>query len=163
LRLPGKLWARTASYRRRRCEARLRPKGVAATLLPFSRARRRPVSDAIGGFLFLALRLATQLIAKGIAKTGMRRAPLVAAARRPLALPLRSRDYSRRVEHLVRETMPPPDLVHANDLDTLVVARRLARRYRVPLVYDNQELYTGLHTLPRWYRAALSVQEAYLI
>jgi glycosyltransferase involved in cell wall biosynthesis len=39
----------------------------------------------------------------------------------------------------------------------------LARRYDVPLVYDAQELYTGIHTLPRLYRAALVLQERVLI
>jgi glycosyltransferase involved in cell wall biosynthesis len=56
-----------------------------------------------------------------------------------------------------------PDVVQANDLNTLVVAIFAARRHDIPLCYDAQELYTEIHTLPRWYKYVLTVQEFVLI
>ncbi len=82
---------------------------------------------------------------------------------RRFAWPLKSVEYYKQVYRLVVNDLGPPDIVHANDLDTLWVASRLAKRYSVPLVYDAQELYVGLHTLPRWYRTALTAQEWLLL
>jgi glycosyltransferase involved in cell wall biosynthesis len=56
-----------------------------------------------------------------------------------------------------------PDVIHANDLNTLFVAIVAARHYDVPVVYDAQELYTEIHTLPLWYRHLLRLQEHVLI
>jgi len=56
-----------------------------------------------------------------------------------------------------------PDVVQANDLNTLVVAIFTARHHDAPLYYDAQELYTEIHTLPRWYKYVLTVQEFVLI
>lgn len=82
---------------------------------------------------------------------------------RRFSFPLRSVAYYRAAYKLATERLPPPEIIHANDLDTLFIAALLARRYRVPLVYDAQELYTGLHTLGPWYRRFLSLQERLLI
>ena len=38
-----------------------------------------------------------------------------------------------------------------------------ARRHACPLIYDAQELFTGVHTLPRPYRALLRIQERWLL
>lgn len=56
-----------------------------------------------------------------------------------------------------------PDVIHANDLDSLIVSIVAAHRHDAPLIYDAQELYTEIHTLPRWYRHLLMVQEFFLI
>lgn len=77
--------------------------------------------------------------------------------------PLRAHDWNSRVYRLATSALRPPTVVHANDLDTLLVAFRIARRYRVPLVYDAQELYAEQHTLPAWYRRALALEERLLI
>lgn len=79
------------------------------------------------------------------------------------AWPLKSVAYYRSVYRLVTEELPPPAIIHANDLDTLLVGALLARRFKVRLLYDAQELYTGLHTLPWWYRKLLAIQEWVLI
>jgi glycosyltransferase involved in cell wall biosynthesis len=79
------------------------------------------------------------------------------------AWPSRSWAYYRQTWRIVTTELPPPDIVHANDLDTLLVGAAISRRYRVPLVYDAQELYTGLHTLPAWYRVILRLQEFVLL
>ena len=80
-----------------------------------------------------------------------------------IALPLRSWEYYRAVYSLLGSKRAAPDIFHANDLDTLAVAVLLARRHRKPLLYDAQELYTGMHTLPAWYRGWLGLQERILI
>lgn len=82
---------------------------------------------------------------------------------RRMAWPLKSIAYYKSVYRFVTQELPPPDVVHANDLDTLLIGVVLARRYKVPLLYDAQELYIGLHTLPWWYRKILAVQEAILV
>jgi glycosyltransferase involved in cell wall biosynthesis len=58
---------------------------------------------------------------------------------------------------------PAPDIVHANDLDTLLTGLVLARRYGVPLVYDAQEFYPGVHRLPGWCQWLLARYERVLI
>ena len=88
---------------------------------------------------------------------------VLARALNRIAFPLRSLEYYRQVHRLVTTRLPPPAVVHANDLDTLLIGALLARRFRAPLIYDAQELYTGLHTLPGWYRRLLTVQEAVLL
>ena len=80
-----------------------------------------------------------------------------------IAFPLRSWEYYKRTYRLLPSVLPVPDVFHANDLDTLLVAALLARRHHRPLVYDAQELYTGMHTLPAWYREWLRLQERVLI
>lgn len=52
--------------------------------------------------------------------------------------------YVRAYRAAVRE---PLSAVHAHDLNTLPVAAAVARRARVPLVYDAHELYTEIGTL----------------
>ena len=74
-----------------------------------------------------------------------------------------SYDYYKRVYAYITNELPPPQIVHANDLDALFVAYRVARKYNTPLIYDAQEYYPGLHTLPRWYRRILEFQEFVLI
>lgn len=41
-----------------------------------------------------------------------------------------------------------PDLVHAHDANTLVVAGRVARKLKVPFVYDSHELWTQRNVSP---------------
>ncbi len=77
--------------------------------------------------------------------------------------PLISIEYYSMVYNFVKKRLPPPDIVHSNDLDTLFVAYRLSRYYKSKLLYDAQELYTGQHTLPEWYKRLLSIQEWFLI
>ncbi len=72
-------------------------------------------------------------------------------------------DYYYRVYRYVTANLPVPHIIHANDLDTLFIAFILARRFKAKLIYDAQELYTGLHTLPSWYRKILFIQEYFLI
>lgn len=86
----------------------------------------------------------------------------VQALLKPFTMPLRSLEYYRQADRLSHK-LPAPDVVHANDLDALLVAALVARRHGVPLVYDAQELYVGLHTLSGWYRRLLTVQERLLI
>lgn len=86
----------------------------------------------------------------------------IQAVLKPFTMPLRSVEYYRLAGRMSRE-LPAPDVVHANDLDALFVAALVARRHRVPLVYDAQELYVGLHTLAGWYRRWLTFQERVLI
>lgn len=58
---------------------------------------------------------------------------------------LRYLAYRRR---LLRTTLATrPDIIHANDTDTLEVASTAARRLGVPVVYDSHELWLG--RLPR--------------
>jgi glycosyltransferase involved in cell wall biosynthesis len=57
----------------------------------------------------------------------------------------------------------PPSIVHANDLDSLLTGLVLARRYDVPLVYDAQEFYPGVHRLPAWCQRLLIAYERALI
>jgi glycosyltransferase involved in cell wall biosynthesis len=87
----------------------------------------------------------------------------IGRARRQLAFPLRSWRYYRAAYRLVRSELPPPDVLHANDADTLLVAVALGRRCGRPVVYDAQELYTGIQTLPGWYRRLMAVQERVLM
>ncbi len=61
--------------------------------------------------------------------------------------PLMFIDYYRRAYRLMREE--PLAAVHAHDLNTLPVAWLLARRRKVPLVYDSHELYPEISTLSR--------------
>jgi glycosyltransferase involved in cell wall biosynthesis len=82
---------------------------------------------------------------------------------RPFVMPLRSLEFYKVVYRAVTGELGAPDVVHANDLDTLLIARVLSRRYGTPLVYDAQELYIGVHTLSRWYRSLLTLQERILI
>jgi len=77
--------------------------------------------------------------------------------------PLVSVDYYYRVYKYTKHNLKPPDIVHANDLDTLFIAYILSRKYNAKLIYDAQELYTGLHTLPKWYCKLLYLQEFFLI
>jgi glycosyltransferase involved in cell wall biosynthesis len=87
----------------------------------------------------------------------------VTSAMRPVAWPLKSVEFYKQVHRAVTRELGAPDVIQANDLDTLWIASVLARRYDIPLVYDAQELYIGLHTLPLWYRKFLAVQERILI
>lgn len=80
----------------------------------------------------------------------------------PLLWPLRSLDWNARAYRLAR-TLARPDVVHCNDLDTLIVGLAIARRGGSRLVYDAQELYAEQHILPRWYSRLLRVQERVLI
>lgn len=78
--------------------------------------------------------------------------------------PSRSWAYYRAVYRLFQDPgLPAPTVIQANDLDTLLVAVLIARRRGLPVVYDAQELYTGIHTLPRWYTWLLSAQEFVLL
>lgn len=75
-------------------------------------------------------------------------APLMAALRRLLLIahkPLMFLDYYWRAYRLVRSE--PPEALHAHDLNTMPVAVALARRLRLPLVYDAHELYPEISTL----------------
>ncbi|MFC1846374.1 glycosyltransferase [Chloroflexota bacterium] len=72
-------------------------------------------------------------------------------------------DYYSKTYRLVMNDSTRPDIVHANDLDTLAVAFLISARTNAKLVYDAQELYTGIHTLPGWYKVLMSVQEFFLI
>lgn len=74
-----------------------------------------------------------------------------------------SYNYYRKSYRAMKERDLDPDVVQANDLNTLVVAILAARRHDAPLYYDAQELYTEIHTLPGWYSRLLSVQERVLI
>jgi len=68
-----------------------------------------------------------------------------------------------KVYELVTKKLPPPHIIHANDFDTLLVACVLGKKFNVKIVYDCQELYSGLHTLPEWYKAIVRIQEFFLI
>lgn len=59
--------------------------------------------------------------------------------------PLMFLDWYLQAYRLVRRD--PPDAVHAHDLNTLPAASALARRLRIPLVYDAHELYPEISTL----------------
>jgi glycosyltransferase involved in cell wall biosynthesis len=96
-------------------------------------------------------------------ETGGRLRHLLRAAAGPLLPVLRSRDWNRRAWEHVTRTHDSVDVVHANDLDTLGVGLRLARRCGCPLVYDAQELYTEIHTLPALYRRGLGARERLLL
>jgi glycosyltransferase involved in cell wall biosynthesis len=74
-----------------------------------------------------------------------------------------SLDYYSKVYEVIKQDPHPPNIIHANDLDTLAIACLISFRTKTKLVYDAQELYTGLHTLPQWYRVLLSIQEFILI
>jgi len=74
-----------------------------------------------------------------------------------------SYNYYRQSYRVMKERDLQPDVVQANDLNTLIVAIAAARHHDVPLIYDAQELYTEIHTLPRWYKYVLTVQEFVLI
>jgi glycogen synthase len=59
--------------------------------------------------------------------------------------------------------LPPPDVVHANDLDTLPAGFFLARRAHARLVYDAHELYAEFEPAPpRLFRAVMSAVEGLL-
>jgi len=51
------------------------------------------------------------------------------------------------------------DIIHANDLDALPVALLVAKQHRAKLVYDAQELYTEIHTLTKFDKVILTLQE----
>lgn len=68
-----------------------------------------------------------------------------------------------RAVRLLATASPSPTVVHASDLNALPAAVVVARLRRVPLVYDAQELYTGIHTLPALYRRLLTLQERILL
>jgi glycosyltransferase involved in cell wall biosynthesis len=80
-----------------------------------------------------------------------------------LQWPLNSIDYYYKAYRIVVRDPVRPDIIHANDLDTLAVACLLKLRTGAKLVYDAQELYTGMHTLPRWYRTLMTIQEFLLV
>jgi glycosyltransferase involved in cell wall biosynthesis len=95
------------------------------------------------------------------ASTAHPSSPLVRLLR-PLSFLWGTREFHRALrQELTRR--PEPQLVHANDLDTLMIASRIARRHRIPLVYDAQELYPGIHTYPGWFQALLTRYERALI
>lgn len=60
----------------------------------------------------------------------------------PLALP----GFYRRFGQVLAGR--PADIYHAHNVNCLPVCHRLARRRRVPLVYDSHELFTGLVPAP---------------
>jgi glycosyltransferase involved in cell wall biosynthesis len=167
--LPGRLWLRRRRRAVRRTLGRIKRAlvGDAELRLPAWPRPVAAVARALVGAPLHALRRAGRTIRDGVPRA------YVAAARGGerrlrrftlrVAWPSRSLAYYQGAWRLATTSLPPPDIVHANDLDTLYVAARIARRYRVPLVYDAQELYTGVHTLPRWYRALLRVQERVLL
>jgi len=63
---------------------------------------------------------------------------VVFAAHRPLRL----RDWGRRIEHeLETGGLPPADIWHANDLETLPLALDLADRFGGRVVYDSHEIF----------------------
>lgn len=70
--------------------------------------------------------------------------------------------YIRAVRVLAAAS-PAPTVVHATDLNALLPAVIVARLRRAPLVYDSQELFTGIHTLPALYRRMLEIQEHVLL
>lgn len=104
-----------------------------------------------------------RFVRQGLRRTNQRFYFLLRSALLALRWPFLSIEYYLGVYRYVTQKLPPPDVIQANDLDTLLVAAWLARKYQAKLVYDAQELYTGLHTLPRWYRYWLTLQEFILI
>jgi glycosyltransferase involved in cell wall biosynthesis len=74
-----------------------------------------------------------------------------------------SYNYYKKSFNEVKHRGIEPDIVHANDLNSLLVAILVAQRYDAKLIYDAQELYTEIHTLPKWYKYVLMVQEFILI
>jgi len=96
---------------------------------------------------------------------GRARRAVMRAARAAGTLPwlLQSAAFYARAYRLLRGAVPAPAVVHVTDLNALLPGVLLARRHGVPLVYDAQELYTGIHTLPPRYRALLGLQERLLL
>lgn len=68
-----------------------------------------------------------------------------------------------RTVRVLSAVSPAPTVVHATDLNALPAAAIVARLRHVPLVYDAQELFTGMHTLPALYRRLLGLQERLLL
>jgi glycosyltransferase involved in cell wall biosynthesis len=81
---------------------------------------------------------------------------------RPLSFLWGTIDFERCL-HRELLSHPAPDVIHVNDLDALLSGVRLARRHRVPLVYDAQEYYPGIHTYPAWFQRLLNRYERALI
>jgi glycosyltransferase involved in cell wall biosynthesis len=97
-------------------------------------------------------RQARRLIRRATARSTPPPAPRRAPGRRPLVMrvhkPLMFADFYWRAYRLVTRD-GRADAVHAHDLLTLPVASALARRLRVPLIYDAHELYPDVSTLSR--------------
>jgi glycosyltransferase involved in cell wall biosynthesis len=73
---------------------------------------------------------------------GLRTEADVAAGVRHIRIPHRSRLFYRYQGEFQDAALERPfDIVHANDLTTLTLGWTLARRRRVPLVYDSHELW----------------------
>jgi glycosyltransferase involved in cell wall biosynthesis len=115
------------------------------------------------GSIHAPLRWFTRALARGLKSATEAGIRLLNGVLRTFAFPLRSLSYYRLTYRTVTRDLPRPAIIHANDLDTLLIAVVLSKRFRVPLIYDAQEFYTGLHTLPGWYKRFLSVQERLLI
>jgi glycosyltransferase involved in cell wall biosynthesis len=130
-RLAGRLWRRPlAAIKPAERTPQPRSRAVAVALVPLV---------LLGHGLRLLWRAAAAL-ARWV-KAGGRR--LMLAPHKPLMF----LDYYQRAYRLVRAE--PPDALHAHDLNTLPVAAALAKRLRVPLIYDAHELYPEISTLSR--------------
>jgi glycosyltransferase involved in cell wall biosynthesis len=64
---------------------------------------------------------------------------------------------------LATRGLAPPDVVHCNDLDSLPVGLLVARRHRVPVVYDVQDLFAEQDHIPGWLGRLLQAMERALI
>ena len=78
---------------------------------------------------------------------------------RTFSWPLMALNYHVRAYRLAMSLPERPAIVHANDLDALGAAIAVSKRTGTQLVYDAQEFYTGIHTLPWWWKIALSIYE----
>jgi len=78
---------------------------------------------------------------------------------RTFAWPLMALNYHVKAYRAAMSLPEHPAVVHANDLDALGVAIAVSKRTGARLIYDAQEFYTGIHTLPAWWKILLSIYE----
>lgn len=77
--------------------------------------------------------------------------------------PLMALNYHIRAYRLAMSLPERPVVIHANDLDALGAAIAASKRTGARLIYDAQEFYTGIHTLPWWWKTVLSIYEFFAI
>jgi glycosyltransferase involved in cell wall biosynthesis len=132
--------------------------------LAITRVAHDPLPDRLSHWLRRGGASPTTVHAVPTGPGRARRLALLAAAKGgTLAWVVQSAAFYLRTFRLLTRRAPAPSVVHASDVRTLPVAAAIARRHRVPLVYDAPELYTGMHALPRPYRALLGLQERGLL
>jgi glycosyltransferase involved in cell wall biosynthesis len=94
------------------------------------------------------------------ARTGA--TPYFGAIIRGVRFPVKALAYYRAAYRVVTSNSTAPAIVQCVDLDGLPIGVLLARKYRVPLVYDVQDLFADQHTVPAWYGRVMVAQERFL-